>query len=135
MRRGLVWTGIILAATALDLGARFALGLEFGLVLWIEALLFVVTALVLYGLYREEPASPGWRRGLQLVLIASFVLAALRSAIWASGQSVTAANAIVLVLGAAAWMVWRYRPRSKSMSCTALTNDSGDSLEETASES
>jgi hypothetical protein len=135
MKRGLVWTGIILAATALDLGARFALGLEFELVLWIEALIFVVTSLVLYGLYRENPASPGWRRGLQLVLIASFLLAALRSAIWASGQTVTLANAMIFGLGVVALLCWRYGCRAQRVSRTEPDTDSDDSLQETARES
>lgn len=135
MKRGLVWTGIILAATALDLGARFALGLEFELVLWVEALIFVVTSLVLYGLYRENQASPGWRRGLQLVLIASFLLAALRSAIWASGQPVTLANAIIFGLGVVALLCWRFGYRAQRVSRTEPDTDSVDSLQETARES
>ncbi|MCL7959479.1 MAG: hypothetical protein M8861_04715 [marine benthic group bacterium] len=112
MKRSLAWAGVILAATALDLGARFALGLEFETALWIEVMVFLATALVLYRLYRTDPASPGWRRGLQVVLIASFVLGAVRSAIWALGSPVTAANAAALGLGVTAWLVWRYRRRS-----------------------
>jgi hypothetical protein len=115
MKRGLVWTGIILAATALDLGARFALGLEFELVLWIEALIFV--------------------RGLQLVLIASFLLAALRSAIWASGQTVTLANAMIFGLGMVALLCWRYGCLAQRVSRTEPDTDSDDSLQETARES
>ena len=82
MRRGLVWTGVILLATALDLGARFAFGLDFETALWIEVVVFLATALVLYRLYLKDPAAPGWRRGLQVVLVFSFALGALRSAIW-----------------------------------------------------
>ena len=112
MKRSLAWAAVILAATALDLGARFALGLDFETALWIEVMVFLGTALVLYRLYRTDPASPGWRRGLQVVLIASFVLGAVRSAIWALGSPVTAANAAALGLGVTAWLVWRYRRRS-----------------------
>ena len=133
MKRGLIWTGVILVATALDLGARFALGLEFVHALWVEALILVATAVVLYRLYRMDPASPGWRRGLQVVLIASLVLGALRSAIWASGQPVTLANAAILGLGVFGWLFWRYRRRLKRAS-TEPTTTSGDSLEETARE-
>ena len=133
MKRGLIWTGVILVATALDLGARFALGLEFVHALWIEALILVATAVVLYWLYRKDPASPGWRRGLQVVLIASLVLGALRSAIWASGQPVTLANAAILGLGVVGWLFWWYRRRSKRVS-TEPTTTPGDSLEETARE-
>jgi hypothetical protein len=111
VKRGLVWAAVILAATTLDLGARFALGPDFETTLWIEVAVFVGTSLALYRLYRKEPASPGWRRGLQVVLIASFVLGALRSAIWAVGSPVTTANAITFALGVTAWLVWRYRRR------------------------
>jgi len=134
MKRGLVWTGVILAATALDLGARFAPDLEFEAVLWIEAFILLAAALALYGLYRNEPASPGWRRGLQVVLIASFVLGALRSTIWAAGGPVTLANAIIFGLGVAAWLLWRHRRRLKRTSTTEAMTTSSDSLEETARE-
>lgn len=108
MRRGLTWTGVILATTVLDLGVRFASGLDFEAVLWIEASIFLLVGFLLYWLYRRDPASPGWRRGLQVVLIASLALAALRSAIWASGQPVTMANAVILALGVVGWLLWRY---------------------------
>lgn len=126
MRRGLTWAGVILAATVLDLGARFVFGLDFEAVLWIESLVFVVAALVLYRLFRSDPAAPGWRRGLQVVLIASFALAALRSAIWASGQPVTLANAIILVLGVVGWLVWRYRRKGPPVAAAAAEDTTPD---------
>jgi hypothetical protein len=135
MRRGLVWAGVILAATALDLGARFAPGLDFEAALWIEVAVFVGTAFVLYRLYREDPASPGWRQGLQVVLVASFVLGALRSAIWVSGSSVTAANTIILGLGVTAWLVWRYRRRAKHAPGADSRHASSHPPEETTGES
>ncbi len=134
MKRGLVWTGVILAAAALDLGARFALGLEFETALWVEVLVFLATAVVLYRLYRTDPASPGWRRGLQLVLVIFFVLGALRSAIWVSGGPVTVANAIILGLGMTVWLVWRYRRWSTRVPVIEPTTPSIDSLEETERE-
>ena len=135
MKRSLVWAGVILAATVLDLGARFALGFDFETALWIEVMVFLGTALVLYRLYRTDPASQGWRRGLQVVLIASFVLGALRSAIWALGGPVTAANAVILGLGVTAWLVWRHRRRSIRALEAEPRNASIHSLEETARES
>ena len=129
MRRGLTWAGVILAATVVDLGTRFVFGLEFEAVLWIESLVFVVAALVLYRLFRSDPAAPGWRRGLQVVLIASFALAALRSAIWASGQPVTLANAIILVLGVVGWLVWRYRRKGPPAAAAATEDTTPDSPE------
>lgn len=129
MRRGLTWAGVILAATVLDLGTRFVLGLEFEAVLWIESLVFIVTALVLYQLFRSDPAAPGWRRGLQVVLIAAFALAALRSIIWASGQPVTRANAIILVLGIVGWMAWRYRSKRSHVAAAAAEDTPPDSPE------
>ena len=114
MKRGLVWSGVILTAAALDLGVRFSLSLQFASVLWIEVVIFLATALVLFRLYRVDQASPGWRRGLQAVLVASFALGALRSAIWASGRPVTQANAVVLGLCVAGWFLWRHRRRRAS---------------------
>ena len=134
MRRGLVWTGVILLATVLDLGARFAFGLEFETVLLIEVVVLLATALVFYRLYRKDPAAPGWRRGLQVVLVFSFALGALRSAIWVSGGPVTVANAIILGLGTTVWLAWRYRRRSTRLPVIEPTTGSSDSLEETARE-
>jgi hypothetical protein len=135
MRRGLVWAGVVLAATVLVLGIRFAFDIEFESVLWIEASIFAATAGVLYSVYRSDPASAGWRRSLQVVLVCSFVLGALRSAIWASGQAVTLANAVVFGLGVTAWLVWRYRRRLRRAASAQLPTTSEDSLEETARES
>jgi hypothetical protein len=113
MRGGTTWLLVIAAVAALDLVARFGLGLELEDVLWIEALLFVVSAGVLCWLYRGNPAAPGWRRAVQLVLIASLLLAAVRSGIWASGQPVVLANAVIVCLGLAGWVYWRYLGRSR----------------------
>ena len=82
----------------------------------------------------SDPASPGWRRGLQVVLVFSFVLGALRSAIWVSGGPVTVANAIILGLGISVWLVWRYRRRSTRVPVIEPTTGSSDPLEETERE-
>jgi hypothetical protein len=100
---------VILAAALADLGVRFGVQPDFRVSLWVEAAVFLVASGVLLALYRRAPAAAGWTRGLQVVLIASFGLAALRSAIWASGRPVTHANLVILVLGLAAWIIWRRR--------------------------
>ncbi|MDP2482589.1 MAG: hypothetical protein Q8W45_04865 [Candidatus Palauibacterales bacterium] len=127
MKRGLVWTGVILAATVIDLGVHFATRLEPAGVLWIEAAIFLAVALVLYRLLRRDPASPGWRRAVQAMLVASFVLGALRSAIWASGQPVAVANGTILGLGVAAWVLWTWRKRSARRAIREPANPSDGS--------
>ncbi len=113
MKRGLRWLAVLLMTAAIDLGVRFGLGLDFENVLWIEALIFLAAAGVLYRWYRTDPATPGWRRGLQAMLFASFVLGAIRACIWASGRPVTLANGVVLGLGVAGWLIWMYRRRAR----------------------
>lgn len=134
MKRGLVWSGVIVAAAALDLGVRFQLGLEFDESLRIEVGIFLATAALLYRLYRRDPASPGWRRGLQVVLVASFVLGALRSALWVSGRPVTLANAVVLALGVVGWFFWRHRRRRTAAAAAEPEDTSRVPVEGTARE-
>lgn len=134
MKRALVWSGVIVAAAALDLGARFALDIEFEDVLWIEALIFVATALLLYRLYRKDPAPRGWRRGFQVALVACFALGALRSALWASGQPVTLANAVILVLGVVGWFFGRHLSREAEAAAPGSDDASSVSAEGTARE-
>jgi membrane protein implicated in regulation of membrane protease activity len=102
---------VILAATVVDLGARFVLSLRFLDVLRVEASLFLFVATILYIIYRRDPAAPGWRRGLQVFLIASFALAAVRAGVWASGQPVTLANAVILAVAVLTLGISRYRRR------------------------
>ncbi len=109
MRRGFRWAGIVLAAAALDLGARFALDLQLRQVLWLEAAIFIAAALALWAMYRRDPPPPGRGRAFLVVLIASFVLGALRAAIWGFGQPVTLANGTILALGVVSWLAWRAR--------------------------
>ena len=115
-QRGLItalqWTGVVLLAAALDLGVRFGLQPDFSVSLWIEGGIFLVTAAVLFWLYRRAPARPGWRRGLQVLLVASFVLGGLRSLLWAAGNPVTRANLKILVLGVVAWAYFARRRRN-----------------------
>lgn len=134
MSRGPAWVGVVLAAAVLALVPRIALDLDFEYVLWIEASIFSATAGALLMLYRRDPASPGWRRGLQVVLIASFFLGAIRSALWASGRSVTLANAVILGLACAAWLLWRYR-RGKGPGSAPLPTPTNHSVREVTRDS
>jgi len=134
MKRGLRWLAVLFVAAAVDLGVRFGPGLDFENVLWIEALIFLAAAGVLYRWYRMDPATPGWRRALQAVLLASLVLAAIRAGIWASGQPVTLANGVILGLGVAGWLIWMYRRRARRAAAVESSATSRDPPEETASE-
>jgi hypothetical protein len=106
------WTAVILLASALDLGVRFGLQPDFEVSLWIEGGIFLLTAIILFWLYRGAPARRGWRRNLQVVLVAAFALGGLRSLIWAAGNPVTRANLKVLLLGIVSWAYWRRRQRN-----------------------
>lgn len=126
MSRRLAWITVILAAVAVDLGVRFGLRPGFRLSLWVETIVFVLAAAVLLWLYRRAPARSGWRRRLQVVLIASLLLAALRSAIWASGRPVPLANGTVLVLGLVAWASFRFRARTSADRATFAPTSTDD---------
>lgn len=78
----------------------------------VEAVLFVATSLVLLALYRRDPRATGWRRTLQVVLVAAFALAGIRAAIWAAGKPVFWANLTVLMLAAVAVGVLVFRRRA-----------------------
>jgi peptidoglycan/LPS O-acetylase OafA/YrhL len=113
MRQLALWVGVILVATAIDLAVRFGMPFDLQLVVRVEAVLFLATSLVLSALYRRQPRATGWRRKLQAVLVASFALAGVRSAIWAAGQPVYRANLAVLALAAVATVVLLVRRRAR----------------------
>lgn len=108
----LQWTGVILLAATLDLGVRFGLQPDFSVSLWVEGGIFLVTAAVLFWLYRRAPGRPGWRRSLQVLLVGGFVLGGLRSLLWAAGNPVSRANLKILVLGVVAWAYFARRRRN-----------------------
>lgn len=111
-RHILQWTAVIIVATVVDLGVRFALRPDFAVVLWAEGSVFLVAAVLLFWLYRRTPARPGWRRNVQVLFVAAFALGGLRSLIWAAGNPVTQANLKVLVIGVLGWAYWRRRQRN-----------------------
>jgi len=96
-RRTPQWAAIILIATGIDLAARFLGRFDLQRILRVEGVLFLATAAALLLLLRHHPRSRGWRRGLQVGLIAAFALAGLRAGLWSIGASVMLANAVVLV--------------------------------------
>lgn len=108
----LQWTAVILVAAALDLGVRFGLQPDFHTSLWIEGGIFLLTMAVLLALYRRAPARPGWKRNLQVLLVAAFALGGLRSLLWAAGNPVTRANLKIFVLGILAWAYFMRRRRN-----------------------
>ncbi|NIM51737.1 MAG: hypothetical protein GTN78_25835 [Gemmatimonadales bacterium] len=99
MSWGLRWTILLLAVALADFGIRFATGFDVVWVVRAEAILFLGTALALWGLHRRRPPQVRWQFGLQQILAAAFALAGLRAALWAGGLPVAAANLVVLVVG------------------------------------
>lgn len=114
MKPWIKWVGVVLAAALVDVGARFAFRFEMARVLRAEAVLFPAAALVLLAILRREPPSAGWGRAWRVGLILSFLLAGLRSGLWAAGLPVHLANAAVLAVAvagfAAAWFLTRRPP-------------------------
>jgi hypothetical protein len=102
------WVTLIVVVAAIDLAARFALPFDLTRVLVVETVLFLGTALAMATLISRAPPRRRWLRVLLWVFAWSFALAAVRTGIWAAGQPVTRANAIVLALGVivlvAAWV-------------------------------
>lgn len=92
------WIGTILAATALDVAARFALGFDMSRILVVETLLFLVVGLVLLWFLQTDPPQHGWRRWLQVWTIAGCFLAGLRVGLWAAGVPVAHANIVIIVV-------------------------------------
>jgi peptidoglycan/LPS O-acetylase OafA/YrhL len=122
MRQTILWIGIILAVTAIDLGVRFGMSFEIMRVIRIEAVLFLLTSVVLFALYRSNPRTIGRRRTIQIVLVASFALAGIRAAIWAAGQPVFWANLAILILAGVIIGVFTIRRRAQ---CQRRTSGQG----------
>lgn len=107
MRTALKWSSVILAATAVDLLARFGGPFNLTRILWIEALLFPAVGIGLIALLKKNPRLSGFKRRVQVLIIASFFLAGLRSGLWASGVPVGRANMVVLFAAVLAWIGFR----------------------------
>lgn len=85
------------AAVVVDFGIRLAVGFDMARIVPAEAVLFAVGGLAFAWAARAERADPPARR-LDWWLAGLFVLAAVRSAIWAAGQPVWIANVVILVI-------------------------------------
>lgn len=104
------WLGILVLSTAIDLGVRFMGSFSFQRVLWTEAALFLLTAFALVALRRNQPRLARGKERLQILLIAAFFLAGLRSGLWAFGIPVGTVNVMVLLAAVVIWVGFRMRP-------------------------
>jgi hypothetical protein len=108
MRPLIQWVAVILAAAAIDLFARFALPFDLTRVLWIEAAVFPLSGFGLLLLSRSSPRASGFRRWVQVVLVAGLFLGGFRSGLWASGLPIGRVNLIVLGVGILVWLGLRW---------------------------
>lgn len=110
MHWGWKWTGVFLLIGLLDYGVRLLTHFDMSIVVPAEAVLFLGSSLLLWRLQRRSPAPVHWQHLVQLILVASFALGGLRSALWALGLAVSTANLIVLVMGVILIVLaWRRR--------------------------
>lgn len=111
MRQGWKWTLVVVAAGTIDFAIRFATGFDMVRVVPVEAVLFLVTGVLLWVLLRRRPAAALWQLRLQQVLVLAFWLAALRAGLWAVGLPVATANVVIGLAGVTlvAFAVWRGR--------------------------
>jgi hypothetical protein len=110
MHWGWKWTIIFLATGLVDYGLRLATRFNMDWVVPLEAVLFFGAGYLFWRLERRNPAQVPWQHVVQLVVVASFALGGLRSALWALGLPVSRANLVILLLGVAlAGIAWRRR--------------------------
>ena len=114
MRTFWKWMVVFGAATAVDLFARFGLSFQMTRVLLVEAILFPVSALLFLKLMRAGPEQTGFRRKLQIGIVAAFILAGLRSGLWAAGLPIGIVNLSVLAAALFAWLAYRWRRQDHS---------------------
>jgi uncharacterized membrane protein len=106
------WAFVILGVTAIDLAVRFLLPFDLRRVMRVEGVLFMVTGFLLLQMARRAPPVGGWRRVLRAGLVASFLLAGLRAALWGLGTSPIVANVAALVGAVAIGTTYFLRRRS-----------------------
>lgn len=107
MRPLIGWISVILAATATDLFARFGIPFDLTRVLWVEAAIFPLSGVGLLLLSRRSPWAPGFRRRIQIVVVAGFFLSGLRSGLWAAGFPIGRVNLAVLGAAILLWLGFR----------------------------
>lgn len=104
-RGALPWLLVAGGAAAADLAVRVGTGFDMPRVLVAEAVLFPLAALALETLRRRRQANGRQARAVQVVLVWTFGLAGLRSALLAAGTPYAAANAAPLAVVAATMAV------------------------------
>jgi len=110
MRKSTPWILIISLSAAADWLFRVLTDFDMPRVLAFEAVIFPASALAMGLLRRRSPASGRKSRAFQTVLVWTFALAGLRSAMVAVGTTYLWANAVpacLAVLGM--WISWRRR--------------------------
>ena len=101
---------VVLAVTAgLDLAVRFLLPFRMPRVLAAEAVLFPLAGLLLLRMMSRRPASRSSLRILQAILAVTFLLAGLRSILWALGVPIQMANVAVIASVGLVWVGFRNR--------------------------
>ena len=107
------WILVVIAATALDLWARFGTSFNFARVMHVEAVLFPITGLVLATLLWHEPSTQGWPHRVRLGLVWLFGLGGLRPVLWTLGAPLMTANLATLIVALAGTLMWWIRRRSR----------------------
>jgi hypothetical protein len=105
----LQWMVVLAVTAGLDLAVRFLLPFRMPRVLAAEAVLFPLAGLLLLWMMNRHPASrPSLRIG-QAILAVSFLLAGLRSFLWALGVPIQMANVAVIASAGLVWVGFRNR--------------------------
>jgi len=107
------WIIVVIAATALDLWARFSAPFDFARVMHVEAVLFPITGVVLATLLRHESSTQGWPHRVRLGLVWLFGLGGLRPVLWTLGVPLVTANLATVFVALAGILMWWIRRRSR----------------------
>lgn len=114
MRFTFQWVSLILATTAADLLVRFGVPGGHSRVLWVEAILFPLAGIALHLVFRSRPRPSGLKSGLQTTAVWAYLLAGIRSGLWAAGFPVAVANLAVLLLALLGWLGSRLMKEKKA---------------------
>ncbi len=121
MHPSLPWILVLALTTIADVLVRTLTGFDMPRVLAAEALIFPVSAVVLGLLRHRAPASGNRTRALQTVLVWTFALAGIRSAMIALGSSYAVASAVPVGLAVVGIQrAWRRRKAGASASAATV---------------